>query len=169
MKRRDLMLKAVQRGKYTELYAHLSNLSGEEWKTTFATLETIIGFSLPDSAYLYRPWWANQSKSGHSQSMAWSVAGWKTSDVDMENETLTFRRDGPSPVATNLKNSDRVMFVLKDHPDSDDDEIAELIDVRRETVNQECRLLAERGLISREVGSSGKIVNRLIDRTAGGQ
>ena len=94
MKRRELMLKAVQRGKYANLYSHLSNLGGEDWGVTFTELETILGFSLPDSAYLYRPWWANQSKSGHSQSMAWSVAGWKTSDVDMENETLTFRRDG---------------------------------------------------------------------------
>ena len=29
---------------------------------------------------------------GHSHALAWSVAGWETAEVDMESETLLFRR-----------------------------------------------------------------------------
>ena len=80
------------RGKYAKLYEFLNNERGDRIALSFSQLETILGFNLPDSAFLYRPWWANQSKSGHSQSMAWGVAGWKTANVDMENEKLEFVR-----------------------------------------------------------------------------
>ena len=92
MARQELMEAAVRRGKYAPLFHHLEGLSRSDWTTTFAELERILGFPLPDSARLYRPWWANAAKSGHCQAMAWSVAGWKTGDVDLEAETLVFRR-----------------------------------------------------------------------------
>ena len=85
------------------------------WRTSFGEIESIIGFELPPSARLHRPWWANQSNgnirdciricavfrprsggprsvNGHSQALAWSVAGWETADVDMDSETLLLRR-----------------------------------------------------------------------------
>ena len=63
-----------------------------EWRTTFREIESIIGFELPASARLHRPWWANQrGGNGHSQALAWSVAGWETADVDMDAETLLLR------------------------------------------------------------------------------
>ncbi len=81
------------RGKYRRLYEHLSSLSVSDWVTSFAEIESIIGFDLPASARLHRPWWANQSSgNGHTQTIAWSVAGWETANVDMEAETLMFRR-----------------------------------------------------------------------------
>lgn len=93
MSRRALMADAVRRGKYAPLFHHLERIKSAEWSTTFAEIERILGFSLPDSARLYRPWWANAEKSGHSQAMAWSVAGWKTADVDLEGERLVFKRE----------------------------------------------------------------------------
>lgn len=93
MSRRVLMEEAVQRGKYAPLFHHLDKLATSQWSTTFTTLERILGFDLPKSARLYRPWWANDSKSGHSQSMAWEIAGWKTAQVDLEAETLVFQRN----------------------------------------------------------------------------
>lgn len=84
---------AVRRGKYAPLYHHLGRQRGSEWSASFADLEHILGFSLPDSARLYRPWWANDTKSGHSQSMAWTLAGWKTAQVDLDAERLLFRRE----------------------------------------------------------------------------
>lgn len=93
MSRQELMLEAVKRGKYAPLYHHLSGLKQSEWRTSFPELQSILGFKLPDSARLYRPWWANGKKAGHSQSMAWMMAGWKTSNVDLDAETLTFVRD----------------------------------------------------------------------------
>ena len=82
----------ASRGKYNRLYRHLCNLPSREWRTTFREIESIMGFELPASARLHRPWWANQrGSSGHSQALAWSVAGWETAEVDMDAETLLLR------------------------------------------------------------------------------
>ena len=87
------------RGKYQRLYTHLCRLGIQEWRASFGEIESIIGFELPASARLHRPWWANQrSGNGHSQALAWSVAGWETADVDMDTETLLFRRKRPAAV-----------------------------------------------------------------------
>ena len=81
------------RGKYQRLYSYLYGLQAEEWMASFSDIEAIIGFDLPQSARLHRPWWANQNSSnGHSQALAWTAAGWETKDVDMDAETLLFRR-----------------------------------------------------------------------------
>ena len=89
----------VVRGKYQRLYAHLCRLRAQEWRASFGEIESIIGFELPTSARLHRPWWGNQgSGNGHSQSLAWSVAGWETAEVDMDAETLLLRRKRPEAV-----------------------------------------------------------------------
>jgi hypothetical protein len=93
-KRTELIQKAVRRGKYSALYHFLLDRDGGQIEMTFRELERILGFTLPNSAYLYRPWWANQGKSGHSQAMAWDAAGWKTALVDLDAETLRFERTG---------------------------------------------------------------------------
>ena len=81
------------RGKYRKLYTHLSNLGTEEWITSFNEIEAILGFQLPASARLHRPWWGNQSNgNGHSQSLAWTLAGWETANVNMDAETLLLRK-----------------------------------------------------------------------------
>ena len=92
MDRNALMLEAVKRGKYAPLFHHLSGLQSDIWSPSFRELERVLGFSLPNSARLYRPWWANDSKSGHSQAVAWMLADWRTKDVDLEGEVLTFYR-----------------------------------------------------------------------------
>ena len=84
----------AMRSKYRKLYAHLCRLPEQEWMTSFSEIESVLGLELPPSARLYRPWWANQSNdgNGHSQALAWSAAGWETAKVDMNSETLLFRR-----------------------------------------------------------------------------
>ena len=80
------------RGKYRRLYTHLCSLPAQAWRTTFGEIESILGFELPASARLHRPWWSNQrGGNGHSQALAWSVAGWETANVDMDTETLLLR------------------------------------------------------------------------------
>ena len=87
------------RGKYQRLYTYLCGLQAQEWRTTFGEIESVIGFELPASARLHRPWWANQSSgNGHSQALAWTVAGWETADVDMDAKTLLLRRKLQEPV-----------------------------------------------------------------------
>ena len=82
----------ANRGKYQRLYTYLCALTIREWRTTFCEIESIIGFQLPASARLHRPWWSNQTRgNGHSQALSWSAAGWETAEVDMEAETLLLR------------------------------------------------------------------------------
>ena len=93
MDREQQYRQMAARGKYQRLYTHLCRLATREWRTTFGEIETVIGFGLPASARLHRPWWANQTGgNGHSQALAWSAAGWETAEVDMDAETLRLRR-----------------------------------------------------------------------------
>ena len=93
MSRRDLLEDLAKRGKYALLYAAMKEREGSEWRVSFGQLESLLEFSLPLSARLHRPWWANQGeRGGHSHALAWEMAGWKSSQVDMAGETLVFVR-----------------------------------------------------------------------------
>lgn len=93
--KRELLRQTAQRGKYAPLHNHLAKLKIKEWRATFAQIEKILGFKLPNSARIHRPWWANQGeRGGHSHALAWEMAGWKTAQVDMVDEKLVFVRDG---------------------------------------------------------------------------
>ena len=94
---------AIQ-GKYQKLYTHLCGLQAAEWRTSFGEIESIIACELPPSARIHRQWWANQrSDNGHSQALAWSVAGWETAEVDMDAETLLLRRRKRPQTAPKLR------------------------------------------------------------------
>ena len=85
----------ASRGKYGKLYKRLCSLETPEWRTTFSEIESVIGFELPPSARLHRPWWSNRigyNSNGHGHALAWNAAGWETAEVDMESETLLLRR-----------------------------------------------------------------------------
>ena len=91
--KKDKFQQMVLRGKYQRLYTYLRSLQVQEWRPSFREVEAVIGFELPPSARVHRPWWGNQRRgNGHSHALAWSVAGWETAEVDMEAETLLFRR-----------------------------------------------------------------------------
>ncbi|MCY3830879.1 MAG: hypothetical protein OXF89_17280 [Rhodospirillaceae bacterium] len=94
-----LVREAAARGKYAPLYRHLLSMAGPDWRASFAEVEAVLGFRLPDSARLHRPWWANSAKgNGHSHALAWQAAGWKTGEIDLDAETLLFARDdGDAP------------------------------------------------------------------------
>ena len=93
-KRRALLERAAQRGKYAPLYRHLKKLRSKEWRATFEEIEEILGFSLPDSARIHSPWWANQGvRGGHSHALSWEMAGWKSLQINMVEEKLAFVRN----------------------------------------------------------------------------
>jgi hypothetical protein len=60
-------------------------------RLTFAEIERTLGFALPASARSYAPWWSNVGGS-HVQSNAWMRPGWRTRDVDVSGEQVTFER-----------------------------------------------------------------------------
>ena len=83
--------------KYEPLAKFLSAHRGSVWEATFDDVEKVLGDELPGSARKHRPWWANQSGGGHSQTLGWQSVGWETRDVDLERERVKFvRRDAKS-------------------------------------------------------------------------
>lgn len=51
-------------------------------------IETILGFQLPDTARTLQQWWENDQT--HSQAVAWQNAGYKTQDVNILSENVSF-------------------------------------------------------------------------------
>ena len=78
-------------GKYESLTRYLANLDRESWEARFDDVERILGFELPDSAYSYPAWWANQA-GHHSQTKGWRDAGWETSNVNLSAKRIRFVR-----------------------------------------------------------------------------
>jgi len=80
--------------KYQTLTEHLAKLDEDVWEASFDEIQNILGTPLPQSAFEYPAWWANQ---GRAQSRAWEGAAWKTKDVDLKNEKVTFVYVGDRP------------------------------------------------------------------------
>jgi hypothetical protein len=83
-------------GKYEPLSTYLTRQTAAEVALTFAQIESLIGASLPPVAHKHRAWWSNNA-SNNVMTKAWLDAGFQTEKVDMNAETLVFRRrtDGP--------------------------------------------------------------------------
>jgi len=56
--------------------------------------------------------------------------------------------------------ADKLLQYIQTHPGLDDDELARHLKIKpRQTINQAARLLAQQGLLLRQIGPRGKIVN----------
>ena len=77
--------------KYAPLSAFLGKAKTSEVPMTFEEVAHVVGTKLPPSAYLHRPWWANEA-AGHVHAKAWLNAGFETTQVDMERRKLVFKR-----------------------------------------------------------------------------
>lgn len=80
--------------KYTPLKVYLSGRSEAEVPLGFGEVESIVGFSLPPAARRYRAWWSNNPTNSVITN-AWLGAGFRSAQVDMANQTLTFLRVAP--------------------------------------------------------------------------
>lgn len=83
--------------KYQPLSQRLAASPGDEWRTSFSELESILGFPLPKAARAGRAWWSNDLDKGHSR--AWAAQGWEVGDLDHAAERVVFRRGAASGVA----------------------------------------------------------------------
>ncbi len=81
------------RSKYAPLTMHLANVTESPIEFSFSEIEKILGFELPDSAYLYQAWWANEKTGTHSHARSWINASFKTSKVDLNSKTVTFFKE----------------------------------------------------------------------------
>lgn len=79
--------------RYQPLADFLGGQKGDSWEASFAEVEACLGFTLPQSAYKYPAWWANQNGAGHTQTRGWRSVGWRTSQVDLDEQRVCFRRD----------------------------------------------------------------------------
>jgi hypothetical protein len=86
--------------KYDPLAGKLNREDSRLIPMSFDEIEGVLGFPLPNSARTYRPWWSN-SMGSHVQAKAWLSAGYKVSEVNLEGETVVFRKQaGPEPAET---------------------------------------------------------------------
>ncbi len=83
--------------KYEPLKRHLeAAFQQERLRLDFATIEAVLGFSLPRSAYGHQAWWSN-TRAGHSHAAAWLDAGWKTADLDLAGRKVSFVKAADEP------------------------------------------------------------------------
>lgn len=75
--------------KYDPLRNYLAARSGRELRMSFADIEAVLGFSLPAASKRQRAWWSN-NPSNNVMTRAWLAAGYKSAEVDMAGERLTF-------------------------------------------------------------------------------
>jgi hypothetical protein len=80
-------------GRYKLLYQYLENRYANTVVLTFAQIEDLIGFALPDSARLHPEWWANNDPNDvpppHSRS--WTLAN-RTATPHLQALTVVFER-----------------------------------------------------------------------------
>jgi hypothetical protein len=84
--------------KYEPLKSYLENRRFNEVPMTFAEIEKVLGFKLPEKSQQHRAWWSNNA-SNSVMTKAWLAAGYRTERVDMAGRRLVFRRakDVPNP------------------------------------------------------------------------
>jgi hypothetical protein len=76
--------------KYDALGKYLKNQHSEHVPMTFRQIEAITGTALPASKR-YPAWWSNNT-TNNVMTKIWLDAGYRSEQVDIEREKLTFRR-----------------------------------------------------------------------------
>ena len=83
----------VMSGKYLLLYRYLEDRYANTVVLTFAEIEDLLGFTLPDKARLHREWWtdAERSATGPNYSDSWTLAS-RTAVPNLVARTVVFER-----------------------------------------------------------------------------
>jgi hypothetical protein len=83
----------VMSGKYLSLYKYLENRYATTVVLTFAEVEDLLGFMLPDVARLDREWWTNPEPTTDriSYSDSWILAS-RTATPNLLARTVVFER-----------------------------------------------------------------------------
>ena len=80
-------------GKYLLLYKYLENRYANSVVLTFAQIEDLVGFPLPDQARSQREWWtdAGTAQAGPSYADAWKLAS-RTASPNLLAKIVAFDR-----------------------------------------------------------------------------
>lgn len=87
---------AAPAGEYRMLHKYLHERYADTVVMTFAEIEDLIGFSLPDAARVETAWWASAAVDGvlSPQSFAWTQAD-RTAVPRLVARVVVFERIGP--------------------------------------------------------------------------
>jgi hypothetical protein len=75
--------------KYEPLTEFLKSKGGREIRLRFDEIERIIGEKLPEKSKRHRAWWSN-NPSNSVMTKAWLDAGYKSAQVDIAGERVSF-------------------------------------------------------------------------------
>ena len=81
-------------GKYEALYQYLEHRYANTVVLTFAQIEALLGFTLPNSARVRHEWWGNNDPNDHTphpHSRAWTLAS-RTATPNLQAQTVVFER-----------------------------------------------------------------------------
>ena len=79
-------------GTYLLLYKYLENRYADTVVLTFAEIEDLLGFALPDQARLHQEWWTDvQLNAGTNYSDSWILAS-RTAVPNLMARTVVFER-----------------------------------------------------------------------------
>jgi hypothetical protein len=83
----------VMSGKYLSLYTYLENRYANTVVLTFAEIEDLLGFTLPELARLRQEWWTNADPDTARPSYAdsWMLAS-RTAKPNLLAQTVVFER-----------------------------------------------------------------------------
>ena len=83
----------VMSGQYLLLYRYLEDRYANTVVLTFAEIEDLLGFALPDQARLHQEWWtdAKTSMAGPNYSDSWILAS-RTAVPNLMARTVVFER-----------------------------------------------------------------------------
>ena len=77
--------------KYYPLFQHLQRSDQSVVELTFAEIETLMGRSLPASAFEKKSWWSNRDSPSALQAVSWIRAGYQVKSVDLVQRIVTFK------------------------------------------------------------------------------
>jgi hypothetical protein len=81
----------VMSDQYLSLYKYLVERYADTVVLTFAQIEDLLGFKLPDSARLHQDWWTSADREQSSHVDAWKLAS-RTATPNLLARTVTFDR-----------------------------------------------------------------------------
>lgn len=80
------------RSKYNPLRDYLREHPNNFVRLTFRDIEKILGQALPNSAFRFHHWWANDRTGNHAQAHAWMSVDRRVSQLNLLDRTVGFVR-----------------------------------------------------------------------------
>jgi hypothetical protein len=78
-------------GPYILLHTYLDNRFADTVVLTFAQVEDIVGFRLPEQAMAQPAWWTGETAGGSPQTDAWTLAR-RTAVPNLDARIVSFAR-----------------------------------------------------------------------------